>query len=88
MGFNTVSFPNLKVSILLILVSLKCAGFETHTRDTIFSVGLQGISMDSVDQIESTIKTTFENVAETGFDADRIEAILHRTELALKKQVS
>ena len=52
-----------------------------------FGVGLQGISMDNVDVIESTIKETFANVVETGFDADRIEAILHRTELSLKKQV-
>jgi Zn-dependent M16 (insulinase) family peptidase len=37
--------------------------------------------------IESAIEATFEDVAVTGFDADRIDAILHRTELALKKQV-
>jgi Zn-dependent M16 (insulinase) family peptidase len=43
--------------------------------------------MDNANHIERTIKKTFEDVIETGFDAERIQAILHRTELSLKKQV-
>ena len=43
--------------------------------------------MDNADHIERTIKKTFEDVVETGFDVERIQAILHRTELSLKKQV-
>lgn len=43
--------------------------------------------MDNADHIEQTIKKTFEDVVETGFDSERIQAILHRTELSLKRQV-
>ena len=63
------------------------SGYESSIRDTLFSVGLQGISMENSDLIEKTIKATFDDVVKTGFDKDRIEAILHRTELSLKKQV-
>ena len=62
-------------------------GYESSLRDSIFSVGLQGISMENTDLIEATIKKTLDDVAKTGFEDDRIQAILHRTELSLKKQV-
>jgi Zn-dependent M16 (insulinase) family peptidase len=43
--------------------------------------------MENTDLIEATIKKTLDDVAKTGFEDDRIQAILHRTELSLKKQV-
>ena len=69
------------------MTSYFVSGYESSIRDTLFSVGLQGISMDNADLIEKTIKATFDDVTKTGFDAERIQAILHRTELSLKKQV-
>ena len=62
------------------------AGYDSHTKDTSFTIGLQGISMEKADDIESIILNTFEKAAETGFEEDRIQAILNKTELSLKKQ--
>ena len=62
------------------------AGYEAHTKDTAFTVGIQGVDLKSKDEVEKVIKKTFDEVCETGFEQDRIEAILHRTELALKNR--
>ena len=62
------------------------SGYDTHTKDTAFTIGLQGISMEKADEIETIVLDTFERAAETGFEEDRIQAILNRTELSLKKQ--
>ena len=43
--------------------------------------------MNRADEIETAIFKTLEDTAQTGFDMDRIQAILNRTELSLKKQV-
>eukprot|EP00095_Tigriopus_kingsejongensis_P001400 snap_masked-scaffold229_size244821-processed-gene-0.0 protein:Tk01400 transcript:snap_masked-scaffold229_size244821-processed-gene-0.0-mRNA-1 annotation:"hypothetical protein DAPPUDRAFT_310892" len=61
-------------------------GYDNHTKDTLFTVGLQGIDIKRKDEIVGVIKKTFEQVVEEGFDPDRIKAILHQTELALKNK--
>ena len=43
--------------------------------------------MDRAEDIEKTIYQTLEQAAQDGFEMDRIQAILNRTELSLKKQV-
>ena len=48
------------------------SGYDTHTKDTAFTIGLQGISMEKADEIETTVLDTFERAAETGFEEDRI----------------
>ncbi len=50
-------------------------------------MGLQGIDMAKTQQIEEEIMNTFLQVAEDGFEEARVEAILNRTELSLKKHV-
>jgi len=57
-------------------------------RDSLFSIGLQGISMNQSDQIEQTIDQTFVDAYQNGFPEERLQAILHKTELGLKKQVA
>ena len=42
--------------------------------------------MDKVDDIENIILNTLEKAAEEGFEEDRIQAILNRMELSLKKE--
>ena len=42
--------------------------------------------MTNADNIENVIMNTFTEASETGFDADRVQAILNQTELSLKKQ--
>ena len=44
--------------------------------------------MDKVDQLEEVIMNTFNEAADQGFEFDRVQAILNRTELALKKQAN
>lgn len=60
-------------------------GYDAHTKDTGFTVGLQGIDMAKADEIEKVILETLEEIAENGFENDRVTAILNRTELSLKK---
>ena len=38
-------------------------------------------------KVEKVIRETLDHVVETGFESDRVESILHRTELALKNKV-
>ena len=49
---------------------------------------IKGINMDKVDQLEEVIMNTFAEAADQGFEFDRVQAILNRTELSLKKQVN
>ena len=44
--------------------------------------------MEKVDQLEEVIMNTFAEAADQGFEFDRVQAILNRTELSLKKQVN
>ena len=63
------------------------SGFGAQTRDSIFTIGIQGMDINKKDEIEMCIKDTFNQVCIEGFEKDRVEAILHRTELALKDSV-
>ncbi|XP_076042839.1 presequence protease, mitochondrial [Oratosquilla oratoria] len=62
------------------------AGFDSHTRDTTFTMGLQGVKVDDVKSVLSIIDQTFDQVIEEGFSAERVEAVLHSVELAMKHQ--
>ncbi|KAK7070004.1 Presequence protease, mitochondrial [Halocaridina rubra] len=64
------------------------AGYNGHTRNTTFAIGLQGMKEEDVDRVKSAIDDTFKGLAETGFPSERIEAILHSIELSLKHQSS
>ncbi|XP_072181122.1 presequence protease, mitochondrial-like [Diadema setosum] len=63
-------------------------GFSNHTKDCTFSVGLRGISEEDTHQVKQIIEKTFQEVIETGFEAERIEAILHKIELSQKHQTT
>ena len=63
-------------------------GFDNHTKDTLFAVGLQGVETSNLEAVEKAIQETFLSVVQKGFEKDRIEAILHRTELSLKNKSS
>ncbi|XP_046643709.1 presequence protease, mitochondrial-like [Daphnia pulicaria] len=63
-------------------------GFDSHTKDTTFTIGLQGIHSKDVDKVLGIIRSTFEEVVRTGFPAERIEAVLHSIELSVKHQTS
>uniref|UniRef100_A0A8D0GC63 Presequence protease, mitochondrial n=1 Tax=Sphenodon punctatus TaxID=8508 RepID=A0A8D0GC63_SPHPU len=61
-------------------------GFNGCTRETYFSVGLQGIAEGEIDTVKQIIAKTIDKVIEEGFEEDKIEALLHKIEIQLKHQ--
>ncbi|XP_013777070.1 presequence protease, mitochondrial-like [Limulus polyphemus] len=63
-------------------------GFDSHTRQSSFSVGLCGLYEKDVDTVIQIIDNTFHQVLKEGFPTSRIEGILHTIELSTKHQTS
>lgn len=63
------------------------SGFGAQTRDSIFTIGIQGMDLKRKVEVERCIKETFQQVCVDGFEKERVDAILHRTELSLKDSV-
>ncbi|KAM8967302.1 presequence protease, mitochondrial [Pelodytes ibericus] len=63
-------------------------GYNEYTRDTYFSIGLQGIAADDIETVKDIIGKTINEVIEKGFDSERIEALLHKLEINTKHQTS
>ncbi|XP_048237962.1 presequence protease, mitochondrial-like isoform X1 [Haliotis rufescens] len=63
-------------------------GYDGHTREATFSVGLQGIHEKDTNRVRQIIADTFDKVIQEGFEQKRIDALLHSIELALKHQSS
>jgi len=59
-------------------------GYEDHTKETNFTIGLQNIKREDTDKILHVIDKTIDGVIEDGFESDKIEAVLHSYELSLK----
>jgi len=62
------------------------SGYEDHTKETNFTIGLQNIRQEDSEKILQVIDDTIDKVIEEGFDADKIEAVLHSYELSLKNK--
>ncbi|XP_063778219.1 presequence protease, mitochondrial [Pseudophryne corroboree] len=62
------------------------SGFNNNTRDTYFSIGLQGISKDDVHNVKEIVAKTIDEVIAKGFEPERIEALLHKLEIQMKHQ--
>ena len=61
-------------------------GYGGDTKDTLFAIGLQGVDARQKDTILAAVTATFEQVAKEGFDTQRVESVLHSTELSLKNR--
>uniref|UniRef100_A0A2P2HYL1 Presequence protease, mitochondrial n=3 Tax=Hirondellea gigas TaxID=1518452 RepID=A0A2P2HYL1_9CRUS len=61
-------------------------GYSGHTRNTSFTIGLQGTKYELQEDILSAIETTFDKARKEGFPQERIDAVLHTIELGLKHQ--
>ncbi|NP_001039262.1 presequence protease, mitochondrial precursor [Xenopus tropicalis] len=61
-------------------------GFNNYTRETYFSIGLQGINKEDSEKVKAIINKTINEVAEHGIEAERIEALLHKLEIQMKHQ--
>lgn len=60
-------------------------GYQDDYRTTCFSVGLQGTDPWHCDAIEQLILTTLEEIAQTGFSTERIDAAIHRLEFSSRE---
>ncbi|XP_012252583.2 presequence protease, mitochondrial [Athalia rosae] len=63
-------------------------GYDSHSRDTTFVVGLQGVAEKDFAKVENIVGNTVDRVLKDGFDESHVEAILHSVELATKHQTS
>ncbi len=61
-----------------------CTGFDGSTRESVFSVGLQGIASSDADTVLAIVDRTLRRVAVDGFEQKRIDALFHQIELSLK----
>ena len=59
-------------------------GHHAYGQTAFVAFGVQGVSESDERLVESEILRVLEQVAETGFEATRIEGILHQMELSLK----
>ncbi|KAI8824441.1 peptidase M16C associated-domain-containing protein [Fimicolochytrium jonesii] len=59
-------------------------GYNSHTRITNVSFGVQGIKKEDEATVENKIMDVLRTAAQTGFDPERIETVIHQTELGLK----
>src|SRR5256885_14317913 len=60
------------------------AGHHTFGKTAFVAFGLQGVQAGDESRVESEILRVLSEVAETGFETERIEGILHQMELGLK----
>ncbi|RIB04355.1 peptidase M16C associated-domain-containing protein [Gigaspora rosea] len=63
-------------------------GYDSSTRISSLSIGLQGMKSQDIPLAEQTIRKVLEDIHRNGFDSKRIEAALHQTELGKKHKTS
>ncbi|XP_063237499.1 presequence protease, mitochondrial [Bacillus rossius redtenbacheri] len=63
-------------------------GYDAQTKDTMFAVGLQGISASDFGTVVEIFDNTVDSVISKGFDEKQVEGVLHNIELSMKHQVS
>ncbi|XP_060761903.1 presequence protease, mitochondrial isoform X3 [Neoarius graeffei] len=61
-------------------------GYDGSTREASFSIGLQGIEEEDMENIKHTISQTIDDIIEAGFEEEQIEALLHKIEITMKHQ--
>ena len=64
------------------------SGMQKFTKQSLFSIGLQGVSQDQASTVAKAIQMAFKNAYSEGFPQERVDAILHRIELGTKHQSS
>ncbi|KAK9321865.1 peptidase M16C associated-domain-containing protein [Lipomyces orientalis] len=63
-------------------------GLDTSSPVNIFSVGLQGVKKEDLPVVEQAIRSAIQKTYDEGLDLNRVEAILHQTELSRKHKVA
>jgi len=59
-------------------------GYDGDSRQPTFSIGLQGVSDADVQRVSDIVETVLKERSEVGFEAERVEAILHQLEVSVK----
>ena len=60
------------------------SGYCHFTKQSLFSIGLQGIKEEDIGKVHEIIDKTLEETKQNGFPQERIDAILHSIELGSK----
>ncbi|ORX53065.1 hypothetical protein DM01DRAFT_1322754 [Hesseltinella vesiculosa] len=63
-------------------------GYDSYTRMSSLSIGLQGVKNDDVEKVQETIRSVLEKSKQEGFDPKRIEAAIHQMELGQKHKTA
>ncbi|XP_057714024.1 presequence protease, mitochondrial [Corythoichthys intestinalis] len=61
-------------------------GYDGSTKEASFSVGLQGMAEEDEQKVKNIIHQTIDDIIQTGFEDERIEALLHKIEIQMKHQ--
>ena len=64
------------------------SGYAHWAKQSLFSIGLQGIKEENIARVHEIIDKTLEEASENGFEQERIDAILHSIELSSKHHTS
>nr|XP_039270834.1 presequence protease, mitochondrial-like [Styela clava] len=64
------------------------SGFHSHQKESVFSIGLQGICSDDQEKVKNIVYDTLDSVVKNGFPTERVEGVLHQVELHQKHQSS
>ncbi|TTH23518.1 Presequence protease, mitochondrial [Bagarius yarrelli] len=63
-------------------------GYDGSTREASLSIGLQGVAEEDMSNIKKIISQTVDDIIETGFEEEQIEALLHKIEIQMKHQTT
>ncbi|CAG9820876.1 unnamed protein product [Phaedon cochleariae] len=63
-------------------------GFDNQPRDTIFTLGLQGVKKEDFEKVVGIFDETMKKIVDKGFEPQHIESVLHRFELSIKHETS
>ncbi|CAJ1073000.1 presequence protease%2C mitochondrial [Xyrichtys novacula] len=61
-------------------------GYDGSTKEASFSIGLQGMAEEDTERVKQIISQTIDDIIRTGFEEERIEALLHKIEIQMKHQ--
>ena len=64
------------------------SGFDSAAKKGIFSVGLNGVQRINVSKVKEAIQDKLQHVCLWGFEAGKVEGLLHQLELALKHKTA
>ncbi|KAK8030126.1 Metalloenzyme- LuxS/M16 peptidase-like protein [Apiospora rasikravindrae] len=64
------------------------AGYDSHGRVGIWSVGLTGVQKEDVAKLKDKVQKVYAEVRQNGFERSKIDGYLHQLELALKHKTA